>query len=80
MEDRMIFAKKKRLLQNDDNERFVIPGERSATRNQQCFRYFRFRGNDGKSLLFHFAKDTRQFLFPERGHDLICDLHVAVER
>jgi hypothetical protein len=44
-----------RLLHNDDNGRFVIPGKRSATRNPLCFRDSRFRENDGKLITGHFA-------------------------
>ncbi|MBI5559059.1 MAG: hypothetical protein HY885_15640 [Deltaproteobacteria bacterium] len=44
------------FLQNDDKDRFVIPGKRSATRNPLCFLDSRFRGNDGRVILFHFAR------------------------
>jgi hypothetical protein len=39
-------------------EHFVIPGKRSATRNPLCFLDSRFRGNDGKLILCHFARGS----------------------
>lgn len=81
MGDRMIFAKKKRgsfkmTTMNVSSFRASAaqPGINSA------FGISAFAGMTANRFYFNLQKTHVKFLFPECGHDLICDLHVAVER